>query len=305
MIKILIVDEIDIHGLKKLSGNKFSTKCEFGISNSEIIKSYNDFEVLVIRSVRKIDKDFIERTNFKLIATCSKGTDHIDLEVAKQKKIKVINVAEGNHISAAEHTLGLILSIYKNINFSDKLVRENKFKFYDYERSELNGKNIGIVGFGKVGSYVGKLCEAFGMNVYANDIDEAVRLENKNFNFRSINFILENSDIISIHIPLNKSNYKFISREKLNLLNVNSVLINTSRGDILDERYLFRMLKNWKIKSAGLDVFSNEPNVYKGFAALENVILTNHIAGKTIESRRRISESVFIQIKKFFERKFA
>jgi len=302
MIKILIADEIDIGGLKKLSANKFSTKIEFGISNSEIVKNYNDFDVLVIRSVRKIDKDFIDKTNFKLIATCSKGTDHIDLDFARKKKIKVINADEGNHISAAEHTLGLILSIYKKINFSDRLVRENKFKFYDFERNELYGKNIGIVGFGKVGSYVGNLCKAFGMNVYANDIDEHVRFKNKNFNFRSLNFLLKKADIVSIHVPLNKKNYRFISKEKLILLGSNSVLINTSRGDIIDEKYLFKILKNKKIKFAGLDVFSNEPNVYKGFATLENVVLTNHIAGKTIESRRKISDSIFEQIDKQFHK---
>jgi len=302
MIKILIADEIDIGGLKKLSANKFSTKIKFGISNSEIVKNYNDFDVLVIRSVRKIDKDLIDKTNFKLIATCSKGTDHIDLDFARKKKIKVINADEGNHISAAEHTLGLILSIYKKINFSDRLVRENKFKFYDFERNELYGKNIGIVGFGNVGSYVGNLCKAFGMNVYANDIDENVRIKNRNFNFRSLNFVLKNADIVSIHIPLNKKNYRFISKEKLILLGSNSVLINTSRGDIIDEKYLFKILKNKKIKFAGLDVFSNEPNVYKGFATLENVVLTNHIAGKTIESRRKISDSIFEQIDKQFHK---
>lgn len=300
MIKILIADEIDVNGLKKLTANKFTIKCEFGITNAEIIKNYYNFDVLVIRSVRRIDKKFIEKTHFKFIATCSKGTDHIDLAFADRKKIKVINAEEGNHISAAEHTLALMLSIYKQINFSDKLVRKNKFNFYDYERMELFKKNVGVVGFGKVGSYVGKLCKAFGMKVYANDTDSSVRIKNKNFNFTSINFILKNSDVITFHIPLNKKNYKFISSAKLNLLGSNSVLINTSRGDIIDEKYLFMILQNKKIKFAGLDVFSNEPNVYKGFATLNNVILTNHIAGKTTESKRNISDSIFEQINNSF-----
>lgn len=298
MIKILFADDIDVTGFKKLSPAKFQISYEFGISNDEIVKNYSDYDILIIRSIRKIDKDFIERSNFRIIATASKGTDHIDLIHAGKKNVQILNADDGNNISAAEHTLGLILSIYKKINFSDKLVREDKFKFYDYERNEIFGKNIGIIGFGKVGSYVGKLCMAFGMNVFANDVDEKVKTKNKNFNFKSINFILKNSDIITIHIPLNKKNYKFFSKDKLKKLKLNSVLINTSRGDIIDEDFLFDMLKNKKIKYAGLDVFINEPNVYKGFAALDNVLLTNHIAGKTSESRRRISDGLLNQIRK-------
>lgn len=300
MIKILIADEIDLAGLKKLSANKFSVKCEFGITNSDIIKLFKDYNVLVIRSIRKIDKEFIKNTNFQMIATCSKGTDHIDLISAKIKNIKILNANEGNHISAAEHTLGLILSIYKKINFSDKLVRENKFKFYNYERNELYGKSIGIVGFGKVGSYVGKLCKAFGMNVYANDTNTKVKNQNKKYNFISLNFLLKNADIITIHIPLNKNNYKFFSEDKLDLIKSSSVLINTSRGDVIEEKYLLKKLKEKKIKYAGLDVFSSEPNVNRGFSTLSNVILTNHIAGKTIESKERISESIFADINIFF-----
>ncbi|MCY7362313.1 MAG: hypothetical protein LH629_09645, partial [Ignavibacteria bacterium] len=151
MIKILIADEIDLSGTETLSKKKFQVVSKFGISNAEIIKSHNNFDVLVIRSIRKIEKDFIEKTGFKVIATCSKGTDHIDCDFANKKKIKILNADDSNNISAAEHTLALILSIYKKINFSDKLVRENKFSFYNYERNEIYKKSIGVIGFGKVG----------------------------------------------------------------------------------------------------------------------------------------------------------
>ncbi|MDQ3021983.1 MAG: NAD(P)-binding domain-containing protein [Bacteroidota bacterium] len=275
-------------------------KHEFKITNSDIIKFYNNYEVLIIRSTRKIDKNFLESSTFKVIATCSKGVDHIELQYAYEKGIKILNANEGNHISAAEHTIALILAIFKKIILSDNLVRENKFNFYNYERNELFGKSIGIIGFGKVGSYVGNLCKSFGMKVYANDIDKNVRQKNKKFVFKSINFILKNCDIVSLHIPMNKNNFNFVSKEKLKLLNKDSVLINTSRGDIIEEKSLLRMLKEKKIKYAGLDVYSNEPNIDKGFAAVENTVLTNHIAGKTKESRRRISEHIFSQLMNFY-----
>lgn len=300
MIKVLIADEIDLSGTSHLSKKKFLIECKFGITNSDVIKNLNEFDVLVIRSIRKINKDFLDKTSFKVIATCSKGTDHIDNDYAAKKGISIINADDSNNISAAEHTFALILSIFKKINLSDKLVRKNKFSFLDFERNELFGKSIGIIGYGKVGSYVGKLSEAFGMKVYANDTDKKVVKEYKNINFKTANYILKNCDIVSIHIPLNKKNFKFISMEKFNLLNKNSVFINTSRGDVVDEKYLYDILKNKKLKFAGLDVFSNEPSVFKGFAELENVLLTNHIAGKTVESRKNISENIFKSIKSFY-----
>lgn len=298
--KILIADEIDLSGISKLSGNKFSVKSHFGITNEEILKTYNSFDVLVIRSIRKLNKEFLSKAGFSLIATCSKGTDHIDVSFAESKGIKVINADDSNNISAAEHTLAMILSIFKKINYSDKLVRQNNFSFYGYERNEVYGKSIGIIGFGKVGSYAGKLCRAFGMKIYANDTDAEVRLKNKDFEFRSLNFILKNCDIITLHIPLNKKNYKFLSEEKIKLIGSNAVFVNTSRGDVVDEEKLYKALKNKKIKYAGLDVFCNEPNVFRGFAGLENVLLTNHIAGKTAESRKRISLNIFANIKNTF-----
>lgn len=301
MIKILIADEIDLSGININSSKNYFIKCDFGISNSDIIESYKNYDALVIRSVRKIDKTFLKNVSFSSIATCSKGTDHIDITAANKYGIKILNAEEGNHISAAEHTLALILAVFKNIILSDKLVRNNKFRFYDYERNELYGKSIGIIGFGKVGSYVGHLSKSFGMNVYANDTDLKVKQKNKKFNFRSLNFILNNCDIISIHIPLNKKNFHFISKWKLKLLKKNSVLINTSRGDVLDEKSLIKMLKEKKIRFAGLDVYSNEPNIYKGFGRLKNTVLTNHVAGKTIESRKRISENIFSQLAAFYK----
>ena len=297
-IKILIADEIDLSGIRNLPPGRFLAECKFGISNEEIVKSYAGFDILIIRSIRKIRSSFLDSVTFKIIATCSKGIDHIDIISAERRGIKILNADDANNISAAEHTLGLILAIEKKILLSDSLVRNGKFNFYDYERNELFGKSIGIIGFGKVGSCVGKLCKAFGMKVYANDIDKNVKIKNKNFIFKNLSFILKNCDIISIHIPLNKKNFNFISKEKLKILNENSILINTSRGDIVDEKYLLKILEQKKIKYAGLDVFKQEPNIDRRFASIDNVILTNHIAGKTKESRMKISENIFNQIKK-------
>jgi len=165
----------------------------------------------------------------------------------------------------------------------------------------LAGKKIGIIGFGKVGSKVGKLSRAFGMEVYANDINSKVRMKNTSFEFRSLKFILQNCEIISIHIPLNKKNVHFFSRKRLELINRDCILINTSRGDVIEEDALLKLLEDGKIKFAGIDVFSSEPDINERFLKLKNVLLTNHIAGKTQESRKRISEEIFLKLSRIYK----
>jgi len=301
-IKILIADKINLDSLKPLNKGKFEVKTAFGISNEEILESYSDYDVLVIRSVRRIEKDFIVKCNFKIIGTCSKGFDNIDIEAARNKKIKTLNIDEGNSISAAEHTIGLIISAMRNIVHSDKLVRAGKFNDHDFRRSELFGKKVGVIGYGNVGSYVGKLAEAFGMNVYANDIDKKVTAKYKKVNFKSLNFILKNCDIITIHIPMNKNNFHLFSYEKLNMLNKNTVLINTSRGGVIDEAALLRKLKRNDLRCVCLDVFESEPSPNKEFFKLSNVILTNHIAGKTEESAVKMPAELFKKIKNCYKK---
>jgi len=302
-IRILIADKINLSGLKFLIKKHFLVKADYNLSNGDILKNYSDYDALVIRSARKINKIFLEKCNFKLIATCSKGVDHIDLDSAEKNNIKIINSEEGNTVSAAEHTFGLILGILKQINYSDRLVRTKKFSNIDFKRFELKGKKIGIIGMGKVGSRVAKYAEAFEMIIYANDIDKNVRNKLYMYKFKNLDFILKNADIVTVHIPLDKNNRNFLSKNKLNILNNNTILINTSRGEIIDEKSLIKLLKNGSLYYAGLDVFKNEPDINELFYGLKSVILTNHIAGKTEESIQYISNDIFMQVKKYFLKK--
>ncbi len=302
-INILAADSVSLSGSKILPRNRFRITSRTDISNEEILSKFPDHDVLLIRSTRKIDKSFIDKCNYKMIATFTKGTDHIDMKAAANNHIKVINAEEGNHVSAAEHTLAITMSIYKNINLSDSIVRKNNFGDTDFQRRELFGKTIGIIGFGKVGSYVGKLCRAFGMNVIANDTDKFVERKYKTFEFLPLNILLKESDIVSLHIPFNKDNANFFSKKYFLKMKNNSVFINTSRGAVVDEDALISVLEKNLIHYAGLDVFQSEPLIDKRFFGMKNVLLTNHIAGKTIESRERISEIIFQKIQNHFLQK--
>lgn len=298
-VKILVADDVFIEPLKVLPKTKFIISVKKGISNDDILKQKAD--VLAIRSTRNLGREFLKKFDGSIIATFTKGLDHIDIEYAKKKGILIINSNEGNSQSAAEHTIMLMLAASKNLILSERFVRKGKFKNLDYNRTELYGKKVGVIGYGSIGKRVGKLCKAFGMNVIVNDIDKAVVKKNKNINFKPLNYLLRNSDIVSLHIPLEGGNSNFLSKEKLSLLKEDCILINTSRGEVIDENYLIKLLKNRKIRGAALDVFQDEPEINPLLLEFDNIILSNHIAGKTNESKKRISEDITIKILKYFK----
>ncbi len=298
-INILIADDIDLSNLDLFPKAKFNIIFNPGLDNKSILNYNTPIDCLVIRSTRIIDKKFLDNCRMKIIATCSRGVDNINSEYAGLKKIKIIHSDGANSISAAEHTIGLILEVFKRISLSDKIIRKGNFINTDFERRELYGKKIGIIGVGKVGSHVAKIALAFGMKIIANDIDLYVKKTHKNLEFKPLPFLLKHSDVITVHIPFTKKNNKFISKEKLDSLNKNSVLINTSRGGVIDEKHLIKILKTGKLKFAALDVFEHEPYINPEFFKLKNVILTNHTAGKTVESRVNLSKDIFLQILKY------
>ena len=296
----MIADKVNSDLNKFFNEKKYELIYAHGISNIGIIREQSGIDCLMIRSTRRIDRKFLSECRIKLIATISRGTDHIDTAFARKRGITIINSESGNSTAAAELTLGLILNILKNINFSDRLVRKGKFEFYDFPRSELKGKTVGIIGFGRVGSRTGKLVRAFGAKIISNDIKKSVSEKNRQFNFRNLDYLLKNSDIITVHIPLVKKNENFIDDEKINKIRKGVILINTSRGGVIDEEALLRNLKSRKIGYAGLDVFRNEPFIDKRFSGLKNVLLTNHIGGKTPESEKRMLAEIKMKMHDFF-----
>lgn len=300
VIKIIVADRINLSGAKILDKSKFSLIISPDISQNDILKQFSNSQVLIIRSSRKITSEFLSKCNFEVIVTASKGIDHIDINYAKKRGISILSLCEANSVSTAEHTLGLIIEAMKRIRLSDEMVRTGSFSDRNFPRRELEGKKIGIIGIGSVGRKVANFCKALNMKILANDIDRKVVEKNSDLKFYSFEYILKNSDILTIHIPFTKNNYRYFSADRLSLLRKTSVLINTSRGEVLDEDYLLYMLKENQLAYACLDVFCNEPEINPEFFSLKNVTLTNHIAGKTRESEIKISKEIFSLIRDFY-----
>ena len=299
-ILICIADEIHIEGISILKNSGFAVVELYGLKNDSLINQIagiefagNPVSAIIVRSVRNIGRDDIlgirKNTSVRLICTASSGFDNIDVSSSIKNGVVVLNVPDGNFVSAAEHTMAVILSIIKNVSRADQDMKEGIFDAARYVNTELMGRTLGIIGVGRVGSYVAKLARAFQMNVLGNDIKKSLIKKYPWIKFVKLEKLLRTSDIITIHTPLDSSTYDLINIDKVNLIPAGSILINCARGGIVNETALAEALKLRKLYYAGLDVFVNEPNILSKLKGLDNIILTPHLAGKTTESKVRIS----------------
>lgn len=237
----------------------------------------------IIAGVETYDRSVLDRLPFlKCISRVGVGMDSIDMNYAKTRSINVVNTPYGPTQSVAEFTLALTFSLLKNIPNADHDMKNNVWR--KVNGNLIFGKKIGIIGLGKIGKLTAKMFTSLGLDVYAYDLypDKEWMIEN-NIKILTFKELLKNSDIVCIHIPGN-SNNSIITRNELSIMKENSILINVSRGGVVDENDLYEFLKYNKIKGAAIDVFSEEP--YKGkFSELNNVILTPHIGSYSVEGK--------------------
>lgn len=300
--KIFIADEIHQKGISMLTNCGFKVIIKYNLDNKGLFDFINKYSInesskncLIIRSVRKIKKDDIDKLSslhIRLLITASSGIDNIDVFNCKKAGIKALNIPYGNYISAAEHTVGMILNILKNISVADKDMKSGIYKSLKYINYELSGKTVGIIGVGKVGSHTARICKSFGANIIGNDIKKSLKYRYKWIIFKELNALLKASDIVTVHTPLDNTTLNLINKNRLRMMKKNAIIVNCARGGIIDEKELIRLLKSKKIYYAGLDVFKNEQVIDNEFIKLRNVILTPHLAGKTLESKERISVQI-------------
>ncbi len=302
MYKILVSDEMPVEAIEMLtSSKKLEVSYNPNITPEQLKKEIIDFNSLIVRSRTKVTKDIIEMgKNLQVIARAGIGVDNIDVEEATKKGIYVINSSEGNVVSAAEHAFALILSLVRHIPQADHNVKSNLWKKDLPLGAELNGKTLGIIGLGKVGSKVANFAKAFDMNVIA--CDPYIKPEKfPHIKFVDLDILLACSDIITLHIPLNEATKNLIGRREFKKMKKSCFIINTSRGNVIDESALYEALKDNIIAGAALDVFKNEPLYNSPFQKLKNVILTPHIGASTEEAQIKVAIDIVKKILDFFE----
>ena len=310
MIKILHLDEnheILRNGLSELG---FQNIFDFKSSKKEIEKKISEYHGVVIRSRITIDKDFINRAkNLKFIARVGSGTENIDCDYAKNKGIAILSAGEGNANAVGEHCLSLILSLFNNIIKSNNEIIDNIWLREDNRGIELDGKTIGIIGYGKTGKSFAKKLFGFNVEILCNDI-----VKNKGDKYSkqvSLDLIKSNCDVISLHTDLNKSSRYLLNKSFIDDCEKSFYLINTSRGQCVKNSDLVDGIKSGKILGACLDVIENESSSFENLKddgnldflkKSEKVILTPHIAGWTFESKMKLSETILEKIKYLFNK---
>ena len=297
-MKILICDKLNqkvSNELKKI-GNCLDIS-ESDNKSSDLLKEISNAEIIVIRSGTTLTSDILEHAKeLKIIARCGVGVDNIDLSYAKNNDILVTNSPAANLISVVELTVALIINASRKITLADKHVKNSEWNRSKFLGVELYGKTLGIIGFGKAGKLVSERMKAFGMSVVFYDpfISDWEGPEQS----LELDELLKVSDVVSVHVVKTKETENLLSEEKLNLLKESAILVNTSRGGVIDEKYLVELLKNNKLFGAGLDVFETEPPLNVNELDEINLVTTPHIGASTAEAQLKAGIDTVENIKK-------
>lgn len=313
-IKILHLDSNHPLLWNQLQEEGFTNEEDFASSKEEIEKKIQNYNGIIIRSRFKIDKNFLDKaTNLQFIARVGAGLESIDCDYATSKGIHLIAAPEGNRNAVGEHSLGMILSLFNKLNRADKLVREGKWIREGNRGYELEGKTIGLMGYGNMGKSFAKKLRGFDVEVLCYDIQENVGDENATQ--VSLLELQKKSDVLSLHIPWTPKTDKMINTQFINQFAKSFWFINTSRGNNVVTDDLVKALKAGKVLGVGLDVLEYEklsfenlfvdeekPEALHYLLQAENVLLTPHIAGWTFESHEKLAQTIATKICKLYNK---
>lgn len=252
----------------------------------------NTIDILFIRTYTIADKSFLEKyPKVKYILRAGVGLDNIDLDECKKRQITVLNAPGSNANAVAEFVVSLMIMLLRNTPRHTNLLSKGKWRSSNYLGYEIKGKIIGLVGCGSIGKFIAEKLQSFDVkNILGFDpLVDAVSLKNSHIIKVDLEYLLQNSDIVSLHVPLIKDTKHLISQPELNKMKKSAYLINTSRGGIVNEEDLIKALQTEVIAGAALDVFENEPEINKKLLGLSNIILTPHLGGYTQEADRQMS----------------
>lgn len=298
MVKILVTDPIHGDGIKILEEiGEVDVKTE--LTPTQLLGAIKDYDVLVVRGATKVTKEIIGAgRKLKIIARAGVGLDNINVQAASARNIELINAPEAPTIAVAELVIGLMLAWTRRLPRADASMKQGRWEKAQLAGSELRGKTLGIVGTGKIGRAVGYRAKSFLMNLLAFDVAQSAEFsERAGARYVDLDGLLRESDFITLHVPLTPQTRHMMDGRELELMKSTAVLINTSRGGVIDEAELVEVLKKGKIAGACLDVFEREPPKDSPLLKLPNVVLTPHIGASTVEAQREAAVLVAEKIK--------
>lgn len=311
-IKILHIDSNHPLLWEQLQQAGFQNEADFTSSKQEVEAKIENYHGIVIRSRFKIDKTFLDKAiNLQFIARVGAGLESIDCDYATAKGIHLIAAPEGNANAVGEHAIGMLLSLFNNLNKANNEVKSGQWKREANRGHELEGKIIGIIGYGNMGKSFAKKLRGFDVTVLCHDI--LPNMGDANAIQVSLSELQERADVLSLHTPWTPETDKMINTDFINQFKKSFWFINTARGNSVVTADLVEGLKSGKILGAGLDVLEYEklsfetlfegekPAAFEYLLQAENVLLTPHIAGWTFESHQKLAQTIVDKICKIYQ----
>ncbi len=290
-VKVLITDEVDESGIEMLRGAGFEVNYSPGMGKEELLRVVDQYHVLIVRSRTKVTKEVIERgRNLVVIGRSGVGLDNIDVEAARARGIEVVNSPEALTNSTAELALGLMIAAARKIAYAHQQLSSGRWAKEESMGYELYGKTLGIIGFGRIGRRLAEIARCLGMDVLAYDIVSPPKevLERTGARMVDLEELFAKSDFISIHVTLTPQSRGMIGEPLLRKAKRNAIIVNTSRGDVIDTEALIKALESGWIAGAALDVYDREPPEQGSkLLSLPNVVHTPHIGAQTYEAQRK------------------
>ncbi len=310
-MKILHLDTNHPLLLEQLSSYGYTNKEMYTSTKEEVLKIIDQYDGVVIRSRFSIDASFLDAAkNLKFVARVGAGLENIDIPYAQEKGVTLISAPEGNKNAVGEHTLGMLLSLFNNLNKAHREVTSGQWNREANRGVELDGKIVGLIGYGNMGKAFAKKLKGFNCTALCYDIQEDVG--NKNATQVSLQTLFDMADVVSLHVPWTPETHQMVNETFINNFKKPFWLLNTARGKCVVTEDLVTALKNGKILGAGLDVLEYEkssfeslfatemPKALKELMAMDNVLLTPHVAGWTVESKIKLAETIVEKITEAF-----
>ncbi len=295
-MKVLVTDGIEKEALVRLQATHQVDVIEMG--PEDLLKNIGKYDALIVRGRTKVTAQVIEKaTNLKVVGRAGVGVDNIDVAAATQHKLAVVNAPTGSTVSVAELAFGHMLSLARKLPIADKSVKAGKWEKKAFMGTELQGKTLGLLGSGRIGTEVAKRAQAFGMKTIAYDpyLPPAIAKQNK-IDLVNKGTLFAESDFLSVHTALTPETKGMVGPQEFAAMKKTAFLVNCARGEVIQESALVEAVKSGKIAGAALDVFSNEPPTGSSLLGLDNVLMTPHIGASTIEAQFRAGMAIVDQV---------
>ena len=296
-MRVLVTDPIAQDGLDLLEA-KFSVDVRPGMGQDELVNTIGEYDALVVRSGTDITSRVIDAgQRLQVIGRAGVGVDNIDIEAATERGILVVNAPDGNSISAAEHTIAMMMALARHIPEADASLHQRKWERKRFVGTEVTGKTMGVIGLGKIGREVARRARGLGMNVLAYDpYVSSAHAERLGMEMADLDSLLERSDFVTVHVPLTSATRDLIGERELSKLKPTARLINCARGGIINEDALQRALAAGQLAGAALDVFVHEPPFDSSLLDSAKVIVTPHLGASTQEAQIAVAVDVAKQV---------